>query len=129
MVTGLMLEKQRAGAIFFFSIPEPYTQQISWKCGTDNLNKKYLLINDSNVVMTFANQKLKFNASKIEKLFINESRLSSRLPCLSSKWCHSQKLQCTHILHINSGQQINMLSTFLGQLPDFILIIFINQVI
>ena len=31
--------------------------------------QEYLLIQDDNVVVTFANQKLKFNVSKIERLF------------------------------------------------------------
>ena len=33
------------------------------------LKQKYLLIRDDNVVVTFANQKLKFGVSKIERLF------------------------------------------------------------
>ena len=33
------------------------------------VKQKYLAVKDDNVVVTFANQKLKFHASKIERLF------------------------------------------------------------
>ena len=63
-----MLEKEKVGVIYLFSVSKFYTQQIWWKCGIENW-KKYLVIRDDNVGVTFANQKLKFDVSKIEKLF------------------------------------------------------------
>ena len=77
-----------------------------------SFKQKYLLIKDDNVVVTFANQKLKFNVRKTERLFyqsalffkyIDWSNFNDVIP--KNFYC-----QCTRILPANFGQKINMLS-------------------
>ena len=88
MVSGFILEKEKVGVTFFFSVPN---------CSCNKFGK------------SFNFKMMSFPETSTE--------------------------QCTRILPVSSGKQINMLSkvsacskiTFLGQLADFILIIFIYQ--
>ena len=64
MVTRLILEKEIVGFIFFFSVPISYTQQID-----ESFKQRCLLIKADNVAVAFANQKLKFDVRKTEKIF------------------------------------------------------------
>ena len=51
------------------------------------VKQKYILIKDNNLVVTLANQKFKFDVSKIERLFYH---FSTRLTGLTSELRHSQ---------------------------------------
>ena len=60
-----MLEKEKVGVIVFFSVPQILHATNLMKAWDWKFKQKYLLIRNDNAVVTFANQKLKFDVSKI----------------------------------------------------------------
>ena len=63
------VRKRESGCYILLFYPKILHATNMMKVWDWKLKEKYLLIRYDNVVATFANQKLKFDVSKIEKLF------------------------------------------------------------
>ena len=78
-----------------------------------SFKQKYFLIKDDNVVVTFANEKLKVDVSNIARLFYESASFFKQID-----WSNFDndvipknfQSQCNRILTANLGEKINMLS-------------------
>ena len=63
------VRKGESGCYILLFCPQILHATNLMKVGYWKVKQKYLLIKDDNVVVTFENQRLKFDVSKIERLF------------------------------------------------------------